>query len=34
MKRFAVVLAAGLILAAGVARAEESPQMEEAKKDL
>jgi hypothetical protein len=34
MKRLAMVVAAGLILAAGVARAEEHPQMDEAKKDL
>ena len=34
MKRLAMVIAAGLILAAGVARAEDHPQMDEAKKDL
>lgn len=34
MKRFAMVIAAGLILAAGVARADDHPQMDEAKKDL
>ena len=34
MKRLAMVVAAGLILAAGVARAEDHPQMDEAKKDL
>jgi uncharacterized protein (DUF3084 family) len=34
MKRLAMVIAAGLILAAGVARADDHPQMDEAKKDL
>ena len=34
MKRLAIVVAAGLLLAVGVARAQEHPQMEEAKKDL
>jgi len=34
MKRLAMVVAAGLFLVVGVARAQEHPQMEEAKKDL
>jgi len=34
MRRLALVVATGLVLAVGVARAQEHPQMEEAKKDL
>src|SRR5438034_6987766 len=34
MRRLALVVATGLVFAVGVARAQEHPQMEEAKKDL
>src|SRR5207247_10794572 len=34
MRRLALVVATGLVVAVGVARAQEQPQMEEAKKDL
>src|SRR5438093_8730743 len=34
MRRLALVVATGLVLAVGVVRAQEHPQMEEAKKDL